>query len=320
MAKYRTGLPQLNGKVFLADGGLETTLIFHDGLDLPEFAAFDLLKNDEGRGYLENYYLKYIDLAHRYDTGFILESATWRASPDWAERIGYSARELEDFNHKSIDMLVELRDRHETATSPMVISGCVGPRGDGYNPAELLTEQEAEDYHGVQIGTFADSAADMISAITMTHSAEAIGIARAAAAVGMPSVISFTVETDGCLPTGQPLKEAIIEVDSATDHAPAYFMINCAHPDHFEDAVSGGASWLDRIGGIRANASRMSHAELDQAEELDDGNPVEFGHQYGALKAKLNNLRVVGGCCGTDHRHVEEICKTFAASGQTRAA
>lgn len=320
MAKYRTGLPQLLGNVFLADGGMETTLVFHDGLELPEFAAFDLLKNEEGRQHLEKYYLTYIDLAHRYNAGFILESATWRASPDWAERLGYSRLELEDFNHKSIDMLAALRNQHETATSPMVISGCVGPRGDGYNPASLLTELDAQDYHSVQIATFADSAADMISAITMTHSAEAIGIARAAQAVGMPSVISFTVETDGCLPTGQPLKEAILEVDSATGHAPAYFMINCAHPDHFAEVVSGGASWLDRIGGLRANASRMSHAELDQAEVLDDGDPVEFGHQYGELRAKLNNLHVVGGCCGTDHRHVEEICKTFSQQHHTRAA
>lgn len=320
MAKYRTGLPQLLGNVFLADGGLETTLVFHDGLELPEFAAFDLLKNDEGRRYLEKYYLTYIDLARRYNAGFILESATWRASPDWAKVLGYSSQELEDFNHKSIDMLVDLRNQHETSTSPMVISGCVGPRGDGYNPAELFTEYDAQDYHSVQIGTFAESEADMISAITMTLAAEAIGIARAAKAAGMPSVISFTVETDGCLPTGQTLKEAIIEVDSATDHAPAYFMINCAHPDHFSDVVSGGASWLDRIGGLRANASRMSHAELDQAEELDDGNPVEFGLQCGELRAKLNNLHVVGGCCGTDHRHVEEVCKTLAAQQHTRAA
>ena len=320
MAKYRTGLPQLLGNVFLADGGMETTLVFHDGLELPEFAAFDLLKDDEGCSCLEKYYSTYIDLAHRYNAGFILESATWRASPDWAKRLGYSLGQLEDFNHKSVDMLVDLRNQHETAVSPMVISGCVGPRGDGYNPANLLSEIDAQDYHSVQISTFADTEADMISAITMTHAAEAIGIARAAKAAGMPSVISFTVETDGCLPTGQSLKEAIIEVDSATDHAPAYFMINCAHPDHFVDVVSGGASWLDRIGGLRANASRMSHAELDHAEELDDGNPGEFGLQYGELRAKLNNLHVVGGCCGTDHRHVEEICKTLAAQQHTCAA
>ncbi len=205
MPKYRNGLPQLLGNVFLTDGGMETTLIFHDGLELPEFASFTLLKDDHGTGYLERYYQTYIDIARRHDCGFILESATWRASPDWAERLGLSPRELADLNHKSIDVLVELRKAHETATTPMVISGCIGPRGDGYNPAELQTELEAQDYHSVQIATFAETEADMVGAITMTHSAEAIGIARAAQSFGLPSVISFTVETDGRMPTGQPL-------------------------------------------------------------------------------------------------------------------
>ncbi len=313
MAKYRNGLPQLRGNVFLTDGGIETTLVFLDGIDLPDFAAFDLLKSDEGRAHLTRYYQKYIDIAHRYNSGFVLESATWRASPDWAARLGHSAEQLADLNHKAIAMLADLRDAYETATSPMVISGCVGPRGDGYNPAELLTVDDAENYHAVQIGTFAATEADMVAAITMTHAAEAIGIARAAQAFGMPSAISFTVETDGRLPTGQPLKEAVEEVDAATDNRPAYYMINCAHPSHFEGVVVGDGNWLERIRGVRANASRMSHAELDAAEELDDGNPTELAHQYRELKGKLTNLAVVGGCCGTDHRHVEEICKAVAA-------
>ena len=308
MAKYRNGLPQMLGNVFVTDGGIETTLVFHDGLDLPYFAAFDLFKTANGRGYLDTYYRKYIDIARRNHAGFVLESATWRASPDWAELLGYTPQQLADANHAAIDMLVDLRDEFETTTSPMVISGCVGPRGDGYNPAALLTEMDAEDYHSVQIGTFAETEADMIAAVTMTHTAEAIGIARAAEAVGMPSAISFTVETDGRLPTGQPLKEAIAETDDATRMAPAYYMINCAHPDHFNDVLEAGGNWLERIGGVRANASRMSHAELDEAEELDDGNPAEFGQQYGQLQTMLPNLAVVGGCCGTDHRHVEAIC------------
>jgi S-methylmethionine-dependent homocysteine/selenocysteine methylase len=122
----------------------------------------------------------------------------------------------------------------------------------------------------------------------------------------MPVVISFTVETDGKLPTGQPLPEAIQEVDAATGRAPAYYMINCAHPSHFE-AVLDGQAWMARLRGIRANASKRSHAELDAAPDLDDGDPVELGQQYSDLRMRFSQINVLGGCCGTDHRHIEHI-------------
>jgi S-methylmethionine-dependent homocysteine/selenocysteine methylase len=309
MSKYRTTLPQLNGELFLTDGGIETTLIFHDGFDLPYFAAFDLLKNDGGREGLRNYYKPYVELAREHGVGFVLESATWRASPDWAEQLGYTPAALDDANRKAIELLEEIREENETEQTKMVISGCIGPRGDGYNPEELMTEAEAELYHAVQIGTFANTAADMITAITMTHAEEAIGIARAARAVGLPVVISFTVETDGRLPTGQTLEDAIEQVDAATGNAPAYYMINCAHTTHFDDALAAGEAWAGRIRGLRANASRMSHAELDEAEELDDGNPEEFGHDHGELRSAFSHINVFGGCCGTDLRHVENVVK-----------
>jgi S-methylmethionine-dependent homocysteine/selenocysteine methylase len=197
-----------------------------------------------------------------------------------------------------------------------VISGCIGPRGDGYNPDRMMSAREAEDYHSFQAGLFADSGADLVTAVTMNYAAEAIGIARAAAAAGIPSVISLTVETDGRLPTGMTLEETITTIDRSTDAAPAYYMINCAHPTHFEDKLKLGASWMSRIRGIRANASRLSHAELDQATELDAGNPAELGRQYAALRHKHGRINVLGGCCGTDVRHIEQIalaCTTVAA-------
>jgi len=310
MSKYRTALPQLNGELFLTDGGIETTLIFHDGFDLPYFAAFDLLKNDGGREGLRNYYKPYAKLAREHGVGFVLESATWRASPDWAEQLGYTAAALDDANRKAIELLQEIREENETEQTKMVISGCIGPRGDGYSPDELMTEVEAELYHAVQIGTFANTAADMITAITMTHAEEAIGIARAAKTVGLPVVISFTVETDGRLPTGQTLQDAIEQTDAATGNTPAYYMINCAHTTHFEDALAAGEAWAGRIRGLRANASRMSHAELDEAEELDDGSPEEFGHDHGELRSAFSHINVFGGCCGTDLRHVENVVKS----------
>ena len=295
--------------LFLTDGGIETTLIFREGLELPYFAAFDLLKHDEGTAALRKYFQTYAEMARRYGVGCILESATWRASSDWGAKLGYSAAAMAEMNRKSIALLHEIRDEYENEKTRMVISGCIGPRGDGYNPAALMREDEAEQYHAMQAQVFRDADADMVTAITMTYAAEAIGLTRAAKNAGMPVVISFTVETDGRLPTGQALEDAIAQVDDATAKGPAYYMINCAHPTHFTGALASGAPWLERIRGLRANASIQSHAELDEAKELDDGNPAELGSQYRELRKTLHKLNVLGGCCGTDHRHVEQICK-----------
>lgn len=309
MPQYRQNLPQLSSDVFLTDGGLETSLIFHEGLDLPDFAAFDLLKDNQGYAALYEYFQKYAQLAQTYGVGLILESATWRANPDWGTKLGYDATALAAVNQKAIALLYTLRQQYETETSRMVISGCVGPRGDGYQSNTAMTPTEAQVYHLPQIEAFREAEADMVSAVTMTYAEEAIGITRAAHLVGMPVVISFTVETDGKLPTGQTLKDAITQVDTATGNGPIYYMINCAHPSHFDHVLSANEPWLMRIHGLRANASTKSHAELDEAEELDDGNPQELGQQYLNLSDALPNLNVLGGCCGTDHRHIEAICK-----------
>src|SRR5688572_4659313 len=305
MAKYRDALPQLAGGTFLSDGGIETTLVFLEGLELPYFAAFHLLKDTAGELALRKYYGGYAALARQRGVGFILESATWRASVDWGAKLGYSADDVRAANRHAIALLHEIRAQHESPATPMVVSGCIGPRGDGYNPESFMDATEAERYHGLQAATFRDADADMVTAITMTYPAEAIGLTRAAGGVGMPVAISFTVETDGRLPNGATLREAIEEVDAATGNAPAYYMINCAHPTHFATALPPGAPWTARIRGLRANASTKSHAELDQATELDVGNPDELGRQYRELRARLPNLNVLGGCCGTDLRHIE---------------
>jgi S-methylmethionine-dependent homocysteine/selenocysteine methylase len=309
MAQYRHNLPQLSNDLFLTDGGIETTLIFRDGLDLPDFAAFDLLKHDAGYQSLANYFRTYATMAQTYRVGLILESATWRANPDWATKLGYSSAALAEMNRKAIALLHDIRKEYETEQSRMVVSGCLGPRGDGYIPADAMTADEAAAYHRPQIETFRDAEADLVTAITMNYVEEAIGITQAAQSLDMPVVISFTVETDGNLPTGQALSDAIAQVDRATNYGPAYYMINCAHPTHFASTLVERAPWLERIRGLRANASTKSHAELNEAETLDDGNPEELGSQYRELKAKLRNLNVLGGCCGTDDRHVEAICR-----------
>ena len=308
MAKYRGALPQLGGDFFMTDGGLETTLIFLEGQDLPHFAAFPLLEKPGGALALRKYFRTYAELARRFDAGLVLETATWRANPDWGEQLGYGKDGLAEANAKAVRLIEEVRRDHEAPETPIVISGCVGPRGDGYVAGDVMSVEEAEDYHRAQVETFAGTAADLVTAITMNYAEEAVGVARAAERADMPVVLSFTVETDGRLPTGQSLGAAIEEVDEATSSYPAYFMINCAHPSHFERVVGGDEPWVGRIRGLRANASRMSHAELDEAPELDAGVPSELGREYAELKkVQLSRLNVMGGCCGTDHRHIEHI-------------
>ena len=308
MSKYSNDLPQLKNKLFVTDGGLETTLVFHQGFELPCFAAFDLLKDEQGTETLRSYFVRYASIARQWGMGFVLEAPTWRANRDWATQLGYDAVTLADANRKAIGLMLEVRNAYETTASPMVISGNLGPRGDGYVASARMSSDEAREYHSQQIETFAQTDADMISVLTLNYVEEAIGIALAARDNAIPAAISFTVETDGYLPTGDSLADAIKRTDDATDGYPAYYMINCAHPTHFEHIVKNDNEWCERIRGLRANASKRSHAELDECTSLDDGNPVELGGQYKQLLQVLPNLNVLGGCCGTDHRHMEAIC------------
>jgi len=301
-------LPQLGGDFFMTDGGIETTLIFLEGLELPHFAAFHLLETRQGEDALRKYFVTYAELAKRFNTGLVLETATWRANRDWGDKLGYGKDTLAEANRKAVRLIEEIRSQYETPSTPIVISGCVGPRGDGYIADHVMSGKEAEDYHRTQIETFAGTAADLVTAITMNYSEEAVGLARAARQANMPVVISFTVETDGRLPTGQALGDAIKQVDDATSRYPVYFMINCAHPSHFEQVFGGSEPWLGRVRGLRANASRMSHAELNEAPALDAGVPSDLAQDYAALRnRRLKRLNIMGGCCGTDHRHIEEI-------------
>jgi S-methylmethionine-dependent homocysteine/selenocysteine methylase len=306
---YRKALPQLDGSLFLSDGGIETSLIYNDGLELPHFAAIDLLRRPGGEAALRAYFNAYAAIAARHGAGLVLESATWRASYDWGRRLGYLRSDLQEANRIAVRLLEVVRAVHHDVRT--VISGCVGPRGDGYQPGVLMSVDEARRYHDGQIETFAGTAADMVGAITMNYAEEALGIALAARDAGMPVAISFTVETDGRLPTGQTLGEAIEQVDRASSSYPAYYMLNCAHPDHFSDVLQ--PPWAARIRGLRANASRRSHAELNDATELDIGDPAELGAAYAELRRRaLPALNVMGGCCGTDHRHVESIAAACA--------
>jgi homocysteine S-methyltransferase len=320
-------LPQLHGTKFVTDGGMETDLIFHHGVDLPDFAAFPLLDTADGRGLLTHYYDGYATIARQASAGLMLEAPTWRANPDWGTRLGYRAADLARVNTAAITLLAGLRERY-TATlgiGTVLVSGMVGPRGDGYG-AGRPDPDEAAGYHGPQLKAFAAAGADLATALTLTDIPEAIGIVRAARAVGLPIAISFTVETDGRLPGGPTIADAITTVDATA--APDYYLINCAHPTHIRAGLSRPGTrsqpgtrgqpgtrsqpgpWIDRIVGIRANASLKSHAELDDAEYLDEGDIGTFAAAQAGLTAALPALTILGGCCGTDHRHVAALWGT----------
>jgi S-methylmethionine-dependent homocysteine/selenocysteine methylase len=305
-------LPQLQDRMFITDSGLETTLIYRHHLDLPAFAAFVLLETDAGRQRLRAYFERHAAIARAHGAGFIAEAPTWRANRDWGRTLGYDSDRLAAINRVAIMQLADLRARAGETADTFVISGCIGPRHDGYDANLRMGAPQAERYHDEQIQAFSDTPVDLVSALTITYVDEAVGITRAAVHAGLPVVISFTVETDGRLPSGSTIEDAILQVDAATDRGPAYYMINCAHPSHFAGALQAGRRWPLRVRGIRANASCRSHEELDAATTLDDGDPIALAVDYRRLVMALPQLTILGGCCGTDHRHVAAIAEVCA--------
>jgi homocysteine S-methyltransferase len=303
-------LPQLKGQMFVTDGGIETHLIFNEGEDLPDMSAYLLNMSERGRDKMREYYRPYIAIAREAGQGFLFDTNTWRANPDWGARLGYDAAKLREANIMAVEFCQQMQAEFAAAGVPSVISGVIGPRRDAWQYDRRMTVEEAEAYHSPQVAAFAETEADYVTAYTLTNVPEAVGIARAAAKAGLPVALSFTLETDGNLPGGKPLGLAISEVDSATGGYPAYYMINCVHPIHFAATVRDGGDWVSRIGGLRVNASKLSHAELDNSPALDIGDIPDLAQRYAQVLPLLPNIRVIGGCCGTDHRHMGAICAT----------
>ena len=298
------------GARYVTDGGLETDLIFHHGVDLPDFAAFVLLDDDRGRALLGDYYRGYGEVARTHGASLRLESATWRASEDWGDRLGYDAAALHRANTRAVrllhDVAADFRDLPEVR-----LVGVIGPRGDGYRSGSWDAHTGADDalaYHRAQVHSLSDAGVHVIVAYTLTDPAEAVGIVRAAREAGMPVEISFTVETDGALASGRTLAETIDLVDRIAP--PDGYLLNCAHPEHLERAIDSAVT--SRIIGIRPNASRLSHAELDESEHLDDGDPAKLAARTVDLLQRMPAVRVIGGCCGTDVRHIAEMWRLLS--------
>lgn len=289
---------------YVTDGGLETDLIYHRGFDLPDFASFPLVEDAAGRAALADYYDGYAAIAAERGVGLQLDTPTWRANPDWASRLGYDAAGIALANEAAVGLVREVAHRWSDRVPGTRVSGQLGPRGDGYRPGAAVDPDEAADYHRPQLAALAAAGADLASALTLTDVGEAVGVVRAARDVGLPVWVSFTVETDGRLPDGTTLAEALRATDAAA--APDAFMVNCAHPDHVARGIGPDGPW-DRVRGLRVNASERSHEELDAMTELDAGDPVALAAAHRRLEDLLPAVEVVGGCCGTDASHVAAI-------------
>jgi S-methylmethionine-dependent homocysteine/selenocysteine methylase len=305
-------LPQLNSELFLTDGGIETQMIFEKGIDLPYFAAYLLLLEEKGLKALKEYLDGFLQAASKAEVGLILETPTWRASADWGEKLGHDALELARINREAVHLLREQAESREQLKAPVVVSGCMGPRGDGYQAHILMTRQQAQEYHQRQVDALVEGGADQVSAMTMTYTEEAIGFCLAARKARVPLVLSFTVETDGLLPGGESLGSALQKVDEASQGYPAYYMVNCAHPTHMECALSQSGPWLERLGGIKPNASSKSHEELNNCKEIDHGDPEDLARRCVELRRRLPRLNVFGGCCGTHLKHFESMASALA--------
>lgn len=311
MPRYRENLPLLGNDIFACYVGMDTEILFRDGIDLPGFASYPLLLNPEHKNLIRNYYCNLVDMAREEQVGLILDAVTWVANRDRGAALGFTPDDLKKLNIEAVELIAEVRE--EKGDLPTVLCGQVGPRGDGYAPSDQMLIEEAEEYHSEQIEVYSTTEADFISGFTLCYPEEASGIVRAAKTYKMPVAIAFTVETDGRLPTGVAVKEAIDQVDSETDGGPLYYLINCAHPDHFT-GIFDGEPWMNRLGGVVANASRCSHAELDEAEELDEGEPEELGVQVGGLRKQFRHFNILGGCCGSNLRHMKRILKEAKAA------
>lgn len=298
----------------VTDGGLETDLMFHRGVELPEFAAYPLLRGDHGRDLLRQYYAGYGDIARSHGAGLLLEAPTWRASASWGHRLGDSAADLHHVNAYAITWLHSLRTSVFADLATVTVGGMIGPRDDAYATATMDVD-EAQRYHRPQVEALAGAGADLVTAYTLTVVNEAIGIVQAARAAGVPVGIAFTVETDGCLPDGTSLAGAMAAVDAI--EAPDHYLVNCAHPSHIARGLASlTPRQRDTIRGVRGNASTLSHAELDESTTLEDGDPAAFASATAKLSALLPNLSILGGCCGTDTRHVAAIWSVSTLVGR----
>lgn len=300
--------PRLDDRIYITEGGIETEILYKWGFELPEFSMYPLLDNADAMKTIHAMFDRVFAAAAAHDAGIVLAGLDYRASPDWAEKIGYSRDQLDAFIHRNIAFLKGRREAHADRVRDVYIAATCGPRGDAYGTGGTITEDEAEAYHAFQIAASKAAGADLVIGITFNNIPESIGFVRAAQDVGIPVGISLTLTPEGVMRSGPSLQQAVEEIDAATDGAAAWFGTNCAHPVEFEPALNGGA-WTDRLRYVRPNASKMDKIALCKLGHLEDGDPEELGGQMADLKRRFPQADILGGCCGTDERHLGEIAR-----------
>jgi len=301
---------QQKGRFYLSEGGTETELLYKHGIELPHFAVFPLLENPTAVSTMKQMFRSYLDVVAKHKICALMGGLDYRASPDWGKLLGYSASSLSDANIQSIEFLRDIAKEYRSEIPDILIQGLIGPRGDAYERNESITENEAEDYHSVQLETLKAANVDLALAITFNNIAESVGIARAAANIGQPLAISLSLDNTSRLNSGPSLAEAITTIDKVTDQTPEFYSINCSHPVEYEPAIEPG-DWIHRVRGVRPNASKMEKLALCQIGHLEDGDPVELGEQCGDLARRYPHMDIWGGCCGTWDSHLDQIAKNI---------
>lgn len=303
---------QQAGRFYLTEGGTETEFMYKHGFELPHFAMFPLLDNPKAVSRMREMFRSYLEVAAKHKVCALMGGLDYRASPDWGELLGYSAASLADANLQSIEFLREIASEYLSQIPEILIQGLIGPRGDAYERNETITANEAEDYHAVQLETLKKADVDLALAITFNNIPESVGVARAAAKIGVPLGISLTLDTTSKLSSGESLADAITMIDEETGQSPAFYSINCSHPLEFEPAIGPG-DWVKRVRGVRPNASKMDKMALCKIGHLEDGDPVELGVLCGDLARRYPHMDIWGGCCGTWDRHLDEIATNVLA-------
>jgi len=308
----------------LTGGGIETYLLFIQNLELREFCGFELYMQPEELRRAEEAFLRpTADAALESGCDLLVDAMTWRAQTDYLRALGYDDALLETINQDAVRWVRGFIERWRSSNpgaqeTTLFVSGDVGPRGDGYRVEGEIPIEAALAYHKRQIDALASAGADVIAALTMTNVNESIAIVRAARESGLPCIVSPTVETDGRTPEGISLGSFIERVDAATEAAPLFYMVNCAHPSHLDATLRSAKQrkegWLDRFEGLRANASCKSHEELDNSTEIDRGDPAALASELVGL-SKEYGLRLLGGCCGTDSEHIRAIAERLCGEG-----
>ena len=292
--------------VILGEGAVIERFRRSDGIQLDEHVVNSaLIYREPGRSTLEAICRQYLDIGRRYNLPLLLSTPTWRAGRDRIAAAGLAGRDLNGDNFRFLD---GLRDYYGDYARQVAIGGLMSCRGDSYKPAEAMTAAAAADFHAWQAGALAAAGVDFLLAATLPALSEAIGLARAQAATGLPYLISFVARPEGTLLDGTPLKEAIAAIDAAAAPRPLAYLINCTHATIFRSALlhSRNSSPLvrERVIGLLANTAPLTPEELDASAELVEEDPETFGRDVSALHAEMG-MKVLGGCCGTDDRHID---------------